>query len=149
MCIDNEAVVSVLDIAVLLTMIYYLYFQCIFQGDLKTETGEGKKPWGHFGLALLTLGIYMIYWHFAAGKRLAKMGAKDRSILYLALNLIAFVVSVTTVVLIMGKIVDDVGLIALKVINEVSSLLLFAILMHMQYSANKVLDARVSKGASK
>ena len=39
------------------------------------------------GLMLLfTFGIYGIYWQYAAGKRLAKQGAEDRSLIYLIFN---------------------------------------------------------------
>ena len=63
--------------------IYAIYWQCSFQGQLKEETGKGFGAWGHFFMILCTIGIYAIYWQFAAGKRLAMLGATDRSVVYL------------------------------------------------------------------
>lgn len=67
--------------------IYPIIWTCKFQGELKAKTGEGFGPWGHFFMMLITFGIYEIYWQYAAGKRLAKQGAEDRSIIYLVLGL--------------------------------------------------------------
>jgi len=63
--------------------IYGIYWTCSFQSQLKEKTGEGFGGVGHFFMTLITFGIYSIYWQFAAGKRLAKLGAEDRSVLYL------------------------------------------------------------------
>ncbi|MCL2539810.1 MAG: DUF4234 domain-containing protein [Firmicutes bacterium] len=69
--------------------IYAIVWPCMFQGELKKETGEGFGPWGHFFMSIFTFGIYAIYWQYAAGKRLAKLGATDRGILYLIFCFIA------------------------------------------------------------
>jgi len=63
--------------------IYAVYWPCAFQAELKRKTGQGFGGWGHFFMSLITFGIYPLYWQFAAGKRLAKQGATDRSVLYL------------------------------------------------------------------
>ena len=69
--------------------IYPIVWTCKFQGELKEKTGEGFGAWGHFFMSLLTFGIYQIYWQYAAGKRLAKLGAEDRSIIYLIIALLS------------------------------------------------------------
>lgn len=78
-----------IGIMILLTIvtagIYGLYWYCSFQNQLKQKTGDGFTGVGHFFMSLITFGIYSIYWQFAAGKRLAKLGATDRSVLYLVL----------------------------------------------------------------
>ena len=68
--------------------IYPIVWTCKFQSELKQRTGEGFGAAGHFFMLLLTFGIYNIYWQYAAGKRLAKQGAEDRSMIYLILGLI-------------------------------------------------------------
>ena len=67
--------------------IYPLVWYCKFQGELKKETGDGFGPVAHFFVSLFTFGIYGIYWQYAAGKRLAKLGATDRAVMYLLLGL--------------------------------------------------------------
>ena len=68
--------------------IYFVYWQCSFQNQLKAQTGKGFGGVGHFFMCIFTLGIYSLYWQYAAGKRLADQGAEDRSVLYLLLSLI-------------------------------------------------------------
>ena len=68
--------------------IYFVYWQCSFQGQLKEQTGKGFGAVGHFFMCLFTCGIYSIYWQYAAGKRLAEQGAEDHSILYIVLVLV-------------------------------------------------------------
>jgi hypothetical protein len=68
--------------------IYSLYWYIKFQMELKEETGEGFGGLAHFLVTILTFGIYGIYWNYAAGKRLASLGADDLSILYLILPFI-------------------------------------------------------------
>lgn len=67
--------------------IYPLYWYITFQSQLKAKTGEGFGGLGHFIVSIFTFGIYGIYWQYAAGKRLAKLGASDNSILYLILGI--------------------------------------------------------------
>lgn len=69
----------------LFTGIYSLYWYIKFQMELKKATGKGFGGLGHFLMTILTLGIYYIYWQYAAGKRLAKLGASDLSVIYLIL----------------------------------------------------------------
>ncbi len=69
--------------------IYPLYWFTSFQMELKRKTGEGFGGFAHFILLFITFGIYAIYWQYAAGKRLAKQGADDNSLLYLILTLIS------------------------------------------------------------
>lgn len=66
--------------------IYLVYWYIVFQAELKEKTGEGSGVLLHVLLSLVTLGIYYIYWQYAAGKRLAKQGANDLSIIYLVLT---------------------------------------------------------------
>lgn len=70
--------------------IYALYWYYSFQDQLKEKTGEGFGGFAHLLVSLITFGIYYIYWQYAAGKRLAKLGAGDNSILYLVLALLSF-----------------------------------------------------------
>lgn len=65
--------------------IYPIYWIIKFQMELKDKTNEGFGGLAHFLMLLITFGIYGIYWQYAAGKRLAKQGAEDRSVLYLIL----------------------------------------------------------------
>jgi arginine exporter protein ArgO len=69
--------------------IYGIYWYLKFQQELKDQTGEGFTWVGHLLLTLVTFGIYPIYWQYAAGKRLAKLGASDQSIIYLVLCFVA------------------------------------------------------------
>lgn len=70
--------------------IYLVYWIIVFQIELKKETNEGFGGFGHFLMLIFTFGIYAIYWNYAAGKRLAKQGSDDNSILYLILSLVGF-----------------------------------------------------------
>ena len=70
--------------------IYAIVWNCSFQNQLKKQTGDGFTGVGHFFMTVFTFGIYQLYWQYAAGKRLAKLGANDRKVLYLILGLIGF-----------------------------------------------------------
>ena len=63
--------------------IYPIYWTCVFQQELKDKTGKGFGALGHFLMLIFTFGIYQIYWQYAAGKRLAALGAQDKSVMYL------------------------------------------------------------------
>lgn len=80
-------------VMILLTIItcgiYMIYWTCSFQNQLKKETGKGFTGTGHFFMLIFTFGIYSIYWQYAAGSRLASMGAKDHSVMYLVFCFIA------------------------------------------------------------
>lgn len=69
--------------------IYLIYWTCSFQNQLKAKTGNGFGWLGHLLMIIFTAGIYYIYWQYAAGKRLAKLGASDNSILYLIFCFVA------------------------------------------------------------
>lgn len=69
--------------------IYPIYWYCSFQNQLKAKTGDGFTGVGHFFASIFTFGIYLIYWQYAAGKRLAKLGATDNSVLYLIFCFVA------------------------------------------------------------
>jgi len=71
--------------------IYWIYWTCSFQNQLKTLTRKGFGGLGHLIMIIVTFGIYYIYWQYACGRRLAILGAKDNSTLYLLLVLIPFV----------------------------------------------------------
>jgi hypothetical protein len=65
--------------------LYILIWSVMFQSDLKEKTDEGFGGLGHLLATLFTFGIYYIIWQYNAGKRLAKLGATDNSVLYLIL----------------------------------------------------------------
>ena len=69
--------------SVITAFFYQLYWYIAFQVELKKATKEGFGGLGHFLASFFTLGIYNIYWQYAAGKRLAKQGASDHSLIYL------------------------------------------------------------------
>jgi len=79
---------AVLLLSIFTLGIYAVYWIIVFQIELKRETGEGFNGLGHFLMLIFTFGIYGIYWQYAAGKRLAKKGAEDNSVLYLVLALV-------------------------------------------------------------
>jgi len=70
--------------------IYPIIWIIKFQMELKAKTGDGFGGFGHFLMLIFTFGIYGLYWQYAAGKRLAKQGVEDHSVLYLILSLLAF-----------------------------------------------------------
>ena len=63
--------------------IYGIYWIIDFQIQLNKKTKEGFGWLGHVLMLFLTFGVYFIYWQYAAGRRLASQGAKDRSLVYL------------------------------------------------------------------
>ncbi|HEY8443341.1 MAG TPA: DUF4234 domain-containing protein [Clostridia bacterium] len=67
--------------------IYGIYWYIKFQLELKKATKEGFGLLGHILMTLIFSVIYVIYWQYAAGKRLAKLGATDLSLIYLILVL--------------------------------------------------------------
>ena len=83
--------IGVMILLIIVTLgIYTIYWNCSFQNQLKAKTGDGFTGVGHFFMSIITLGIYPLYWQYAAGKRLAKLGADDRGVLYLVLGLFGF-----------------------------------------------------------
>ncbi len=76
-----------LFVMILLTIltlgIYQFYWTCSFQNQLKEKTGQGFGGFGHLLMLIFTFGIYGVYWQYAAGARLAKLGASNYSALYL------------------------------------------------------------------
>lgn len=85
----KRSIIVMILLSIITLGIYQIYWTCSFQGQLKEKTGEGFGPLGHFVMILVTFGIYSIYWQFAAGRRLAKLGASDLSIMYLLFCFIA------------------------------------------------------------
>ncbi|MFK5883606.1 MAG: DUF4234 domain-containing protein [Candidatus Izemoplasma sp.] len=83
----ERGLVAIILLSIFTLGIYALYWMIVFQIELKKETDEGFNGFGHFLMLFFTLGIYSIYWQYAAGKRLAKQGAEDNSVLYLILAL--------------------------------------------------------------
>lgn len=69
--------------------IYPLYWMIVFHNELRRKSGEGFGVLGHVLMLIFTFGIYGIYWQYAAGKRLAKIGAEDRSVLYIVFVFVA------------------------------------------------------------
>ncbi|MDR3012286.1 MAG: DUF4234 domain-containing protein [Chitinispirillales bacterium] len=79
----NRSIVMMVVLYIVTLGIYGLYWTCSFQNQLKEKTDEGFTWLGHLVLIFVTFGIYFIYWQYAAGKRLAKLGSTDNSVLYL------------------------------------------------------------------
>lgn len=67
---------SMLILTICTVLLYIVYWQCSFQGELKKKTGKGFGAIGHLFISLITFGIYNIYWQFAAGRRLYSLGTK-------------------------------------------------------------------------
>lgn len=82
--------IGIMILLVIITFgIYAIYWTISFQSQLKKRTGEGFGGLGHFLMIIFTFGIYYIVWQYLAGKRLAKLGTSDNSVLYLVLSLFA------------------------------------------------------------
>lgn len=86
----SRGLLAIFFLSIITLGIYAFYWMIVFQIELKKETGEGFDGFEHFLMLIFTFGIYAIYWQYAAGKRLAKQGATDNSVLYLVLTLIGF-----------------------------------------------------------
>jgi hypothetical protein len=71
---------------------YGVYWSCSFQNDLCKKTGDGYTWLGHLVMILIpgVNIIYNIYWQYMAGKRLAKLGGEDKSVLYIVLCFVPF-----------------------------------------------------------
>ncbi|HHT81989.1 MAG TPA: DUF4234 domain-containing protein [Acholeplasmataceae bacterium] len=85
---QKRSLVTVVLLLLFTFGIYALIWNYKFQQELKEKTGEGFSGGMHLLMMFITFGIYAIYWQYAAGKRLAKLGASDNSILYLVLVLL-------------------------------------------------------------
>ena len=82
--------IGIMILLIIITLGFYsIYWLISFQSELKKKTGEGFGGLGHFLMIIVTFGIYYIVWQYKAGKRLAKLGASDNSILYLLLSLLS------------------------------------------------------------
>lgn len=86
----KRSLVTMILLTLVTLGIYAIYWYWDFQAQLKQKTGEGFGGFSHLLVTLVTFGIYYIYWQYAAGKRLAKLGASDNSVLYLILSLLSF-----------------------------------------------------------
>lgn len=85
----KRSIILMILFSIITACIYMIYWICSFQNQLKKETGDGFGGFGHFLMLIFTFGIYSIYWQYAAGKRLAKLGLEDHSVLYLVFCFIA------------------------------------------------------------
>lgn len=85
----KRSVLGMVLLTIITLGIYMLYWVIVFQVELKKQTNEGFDGLGHFLMLFFTFGIYSIYWQYAAGKRLEKQGADDRSVLYLLFCFVA------------------------------------------------------------
>lgn len=79
----KRSIIGMIVLTIVTIGIYGLYWYISFQVELKAKTGEGFGGWGHFFLTIFTFGIYPIYWQYAAGERLAKLGATNYAVMYL------------------------------------------------------------------
>jgi len=86
----QRSILAMILLSIFTLGIYMLYWFIVFQVELKKQTGDGFGGFAHFLMSIFTLGIYSIYWQYAAGKRLAKQGANDYSLLYLILVFVSF-----------------------------------------------------------
>jgi len=82
---ENRSIGTMVILTIVTLGFYILYWNIVFQSELKEKTGEGFGGFGHLVMLFFTFGIYSIYWQYAAGKRLEKQGANDQSIIYLIL----------------------------------------------------------------
>lgn len=85
---EKRSIGTMILLTIVTLGIYMIIWECLFQADLKEQTGEGFGPVAHFFMSVFTFGIYTIYWQYAAGKRLAKLKAEDNSVLYVILALL-------------------------------------------------------------
>lgn len=88
----NRSVGMMILLSVITLGIYFIYWSVVFQSELKEKTGEGFGGLGHF--LMLFVPFYSLYWAYAAGKRIAKVGGDDDSLLYLLLSLFGFFIIV-------------------------------------------------------
>lgn len=79
----KRSIVMMILLNIVTVGIYQLYWTCSFQNQLNKKTGDGFGGFGHLLMLIFTFGIYAIYWQYAAGTRLAKLGAANYSALYL------------------------------------------------------------------
>ncbi|HEY8420099.1 MAG TPA: DUF4234 domain-containing protein [Clostridia bacterium] len=82
----QRSILFMIFMTIITVGLYEVYWYIKFQMELKNATGDGFGGLGHFLASIFTFGIYGIYWQFAAGRRLAKQGASDWSVLYLILT---------------------------------------------------------------
>ena len=85
----QRSLVMMILLSIITFGIYPIYWYIVFQVELKRQTGDGFGGLGHFLMLIFTFGIYAIYWQYIAGKRLAKQGAEDMSVIYLVLTLVS------------------------------------------------------------
>ena len=81
----QRSIVMMILLMIITFGIYFLYWTCSFQNQLKKNTGKGFGGLGHLLMSIFTFGIYYIYWQYAAGRRLTELGAQDNSTLYVVL----------------------------------------------------------------
>lgn len=82
----KRSILGMILLTIVTLGIYGLYWYISFQSELKQKTNEGFGGFMHFVMTIITFGIYGLYWQYAAGKRLAKLGASDNAVLYLVLS---------------------------------------------------------------
>ena len=81
----RRSIVMMIVLTIITFGIYSIYWTCSFQNQLKKNTGKGFGGFGHLLALMFTFGIYGIYWQYAAGRRLAELGAQDNSTIYVVL----------------------------------------------------------------
>jgi len=91
-------------------------------------------------MIIVTLGLYRIYWNCAAAKRLNSLGAKDRSMFYLIVSIIAhiptYVVMALSIINLLG---GDIGVHpALTVVAAISGIAPYLIFASMMRDAGKL-----------
>lgn len=85
----KRSIVGMLLLSIFTFGIYTAYWHFKFQNEIREKTGEGLSGGLHLIACLFTFGIYFVYWNYVTGKRLAKLGADDFSVLYLVVSIIS------------------------------------------------------------
>lgn len=85
----KRSIIVMILLTIITLGIYQIYWTCSFQNQLKAKTELGFGGFGHLLMLIFTFGIYGIYWQYAAGARLAKLGANNHGLLYLLFCFIA------------------------------------------------------------
>ena len=80
--------------------IYYLFWYCSVQNQIRYKTGLGFGGFGHLMATIFSFGLYAIYWHFVITQRIGAAGGENKrsryGILYLVIMVINFVVQIAT-----------------------------------------------------
>jgi len=68
--------------------LYFLYWYCSVQNQIRNRTGRGFGGLGHLLMSLTV--IYVIFWYFVIGSRIGEAGGVNRGPLYGILLFVPF-----------------------------------------------------------